>query len=398
MTSQFIQDVLKSLGIPFTAGWAKNTRQNATGRARPVVGPGGTGVVAEIGRGAPVVALRADMDALPILEETPVPYRSEHPGQMHACGHDGHSSMLLGAAKLLRDMERPPGTVRLIFQPAEEGGAGAKRMLEEGVLNGVSRIFGLHLFPSLPSGVIGGRSGTTMAAADFFDFRVRGVGAHGAMPHLGVDPVTATAAVVQSLQSIVSRETDPLSSSVISVTKVSCGDAYNVIPSSCTVGGTIRSLTSAGLDALRERLMEVARQVALAHRCSVENATFMADSFPPLENNQELWKWLDESAGLKEGFPSMLWDMPPTMGGEDFAFFTQKIPGAFIFLGQGSKLDRTMTLVSASETDTYSEEVYTSWSWAPRCTRTWLWRHSMPWRLLNEALLFMAAVRSWQKW
>ena len=135
-TSQVVQDALKGLGIPFTKGWGKNTRQNAS---RPIPGPGGTGVVAEIGSGAPVVALRADMDALPIQEETPVPYRSQNVGRMHACGHDGHTSMLLGAAKLLK-ASKFPGTVRLIFQPAEEGGAGAKRMLEEGAMDGVSRV------------------------------------------------------------------------------------------------------------------------------------------------------------------------------------------------------------------------------------------------------------------
>ena len=361
LTSQFIQEVLTSLDIPFTAGWAKNIRQNAS---RPILGPGGTGVVAEIGKGEPIVALRADIDALPIVEETPVPYRSQHPGQMHACGHDGHTSMLLGAAKLLKETfsTSQPGTVRLIFQPAEEGGAGAKRMLEEGVLNGVSRIFGLHLFPSLPSGVIGGRSGITMAAADFFDFRIRGRGAHGAMPHMGVDPVTASAAVVQSLQSIVSRETDPLGAAVISVTKLACGDAYNVIPSSCTVGGTIRSLTSEGLDALRERVIEVSTQVASAHRCVLENATFMPDSFPPTENDPELWQWLHDSAGLQEGFPSsMLWDLPPTMGGEDFAFYTQKIPGAFIFLGQGSTLSALSFAETATSSTSSSSNVETAY-------------------------------------
>lgn len=344
-TSKLVQEALAGMGVPFIAGWGRNTHQDR------IPGPGGTGVVAELGTGAPpIVALRADMDALPILEETPVAFRSRNEGRMHACGHDGHTSMLLGAAKLLQASAKTlPGTVRLIFQPAEEGGAGAKRMLEEGALEGVSRVFGLHVWPGLPSGSIGGRAGVILAAGDFFELQIVGRGAHGAMPHQGVDPVAAAAAVVQSLQTIVSRETDPLEAAVVSVTKLQAGHAFNVIPGSAVVGGTVRSVTAAGLLHLRQRVVEVATGVAGAHRCSVENMTFMPDYFPPTHNDHDLWRWLaSPEAGIKgaAAAPPMHWDMPLTMGSEDFSFFTQEVPGAFILLGQGTGGEDPPTNVS----------------------------------------------------
>eukprot|EP00928_Gymnodinium_smaydae_P014559 TRINITY_DN15353_c0_g2_i1.p1 TRINITY_DN15353_c0_g2~~TRINITY_DN15353_c0_g2_i1.p1 ORF type:complete len:468 (+),score=43.50 TRINITY_DN15353_c0_g2_i1:51-1406(+) len=350
-TSAFIQEQLAAMGVDFTTGWSKNTRQER------IPGPGGTGVVAEIGRGDPIVALRADIDALPIEEETPVSFRSQHAGRMHACGHDGHASMLLGAAKLLKSMDSIlQGTVRLIFQPAEEGGAGAKRMCEEGVLRGVSRIFGLHLWPYLPSGSIGGRAGVTMAAGDFFELRIVGKGAHGAMPHKGVDPVTAAAAAITAVQTIVSRETDPLDSAVISVTKMNAGDAFNVIPAEVKLGGTMRSLTVSGMTFLRKRFLEVVTAIATAHQCTVEGIEFMPDPFAPTVTDPGVWNWLrspEVALNTTAAGVPMHWALDPTMGSEDFGFYTEEVPGAFIFLGQGSAAE-SMSVDSVAGKGTYS--------------------------------------------
>merc|ERR1719458_180830 len=259
-TSEFVQQTLRGMGLNFTAGWGKNTRQDR------ITGTGGTGIVVDIGTGEPpIVALRADLDGLPITERTPVPFKSEEEGMMHACGHDGHTSMLLGAAKLLKTFrdERSSGgkspwpaslqgTIRLIFQPAEETGAGAARMVEEGVLQDVSRIFGLHLWPSLPSGTIGGRAGYVMGGEEDFDLIIAGRGAHGAMPHQGIDPIVAGSAVVQAVQMLVSRETDPLGSAVVSITIFQAGSAYNAIPSEVRLGGTLRALTVELLEMLKQ--------------------------------------------------------------------------------------------------------------------------------------------------
>lgn len=332
-TSDAIKQTLDDLGIKWTGGWGENKHPDV------MPGKGATGIVADIGTGQPpCVALRADIDALPILEKTELPFKSKSDGCMHACGHDGHTSMLLGAAKLLKSYEPYlNGTVRLIFQPAEEGGAGGKRMREEGALKQyppAQRVFGMHLWPTLPSGVLGGRAGPSMAATDVFDITVAGVGGHAAMPHLAVDPIVAAAAVVTSLQSIVSRQISPLDAGVVSVTKIRGGDAYNVIPDAVNVGGTIRSLTETGLDSIRQRLTSITKAVAGAHNCNV-SISFMHDPYPPVVNNPDLWQFVRRVAGVASANGTVV-ELDPTMGGEDFAFLAQEVPGAFIFLGQGS--------------------------------------------------------------
>jgi IAA-amino acid hydrolase len=205
---------------------------------------------------------RLGQDALPIEEQVEVPFKSTQPGKMHACGHDGHTSMLLGAAKLLSGLEKEGkldglGTVRLVFQPAEEGGAGAKRMVEEGALKQappVDRMFGMHLWPTLPSGSIGGRAGTILAASDRFEITITGKGGHAAMPHISIDPVVTACAAVTALQTLVSREISPLDSAVLSVTTMNTGgNAYNVIPEQVKLGGTIRSLTEVGINKVGQR-------------------------------------------------------------------------------------------------------------------------------------------------
>lgn len=316
-TSQLVCDVLEELGIPFERGLAK------------------TGVIATLGTGeSPCVGLRADMDALPIHEETDIPFRSEVDGRMHACGHDCHTAMLLGAAKLLRDREGElKGTVRLLFQPAEEGGAGAKRMCDEGALEnpGVERVFGLHVWPHLPTGSIGSRAGTFLAAAGEIEITIRGQGGHAAMPHLCIDPVATAAKLITELQTIISRNLDPLDSGVISITTVHGGEAHNVIPETVQLSGTIRALTNERFAWLRDRVVAMTNQIGAANDCSA-TVRCLDDPYPPTVNDAGLWEDVRGFAGEMLGSESVH-EIPPVMGGEDFAFYTERIPGCFVGLG-----------------------------------------------------------------
>jgi len=316
-TSQLVRDTLDELGIAYQSGIAE------------------TGVMATLGTGeSPCVALRADMDALPILEETDVPFRSEVDGKMHACGHDCHTAMLLGAAKLLREHEAElPGTVRLLFQPAEEGGAGGKRMREEGVLENpnVERIFGLHVWPELATGTIGSRTGTFLAAAGEVDITIRGKGGHAAMPHHCIDPVVTSAKIITELQTIISRNLDPLDSGVISITKVHAGEAYNVIPETVHLAGTIRALTMDRFRWLQERVQSLVTQVAAANDCEA-TIEFPRNAYPPTVNDGPLWETVQDFASELLG-REFVHEIPPVMGGEDFAFYTEHVPGCFVGLG-----------------------------------------------------------------
>ena len=319
-TSKLVQNTLSELGIEFEKDIAV------------------TGVVGLVGNGeGPCIALRADMDALPIHEEADVEFRSEIDGKMHACGHDCHTAMLLGAAKVLKDNESEiNGTIKLIFQPAEEGGAGGKMMREQGVLEDpdVERIFGLHVSDKLPTGTLASKEGTLLAATSSIKILVSGNGGHAAMPHLTVDPVVTGSKIVVELQTLVSRELDPLESGVISITMANAGSATNVIPSSMELQGTIRSLTSDGITRLQHRVREVAEGIAMANRCMAE-VTFPGNDFPPTVNDGECWELGKISAGEILG-EECVSEMGSIMGGEDFSYYTQVIPGCFSFLGVGN--------------------------------------------------------------
>lgn len=334
VTSKVVQNTLRELDIEFTTGWAINTNPDV----HP--GPGGYGVVADIGTGKePCILLRADMDALPIMEQTDVDFKSEQPNKMHACGHDGHTTMLLGAARILKGMEKSlNGTVRLVFQPAEEGGAGAKRMREEGVLTQhpkPSLAMGMHVWPTLPSGVVAARPGPLLAACERFELKLQGVGGHAAMPHLVTDPIVTAASIIMNLQSIVSRNTSPLEAGVCSITKVQAGSAFNIIPDSAIIWGTIRALSTQTLLELRNRVQHIAETTAMAYGC---NATikYSPDYYPPTVNDPALFESFSKEVGALVSEEGVLRETEPTMGAEDFSFFAESIPSTFYLLGQGS--------------------------------------------------------------
>ena len=294
----------------------------------------GTGVLADAGKGGPCTALRGDMDALPLQEENAADHRSTVKGKMHACGHDGHTAILLGTALALAPArDRLKGNVRLVFQPAEEGGAGAKRMADEGALEGVDRIFGVHNWPIFPVGTVGVRAGPMMAAAASFEMEVVGKGGHGSQPQEAKDPVLAAAHVVALAQSIISRENHPLRPAVLTFGTVHGGTATNIIPDSVALSGTIRTLDDAQADRIGARLGEMARGVAGASGLAVE---YRYHRYYPVTSNHAGDAALVREVGEELfGKGAVSEEQLPTMGAEDFSFFLRERPGAYFFLGGG---------------------------------------------------------------
>lgn len=315
-TTAFLKERLEELGIRILESGLK------------------TGLIAEIGSGQPVVALRADIDALPILEQTNLPYKSQNPGVMHACGHDFHQTSLLGAAALLKEKEdQLEGTVRLIFQPAEEISEGASDVLATGLLEDVQGIIGFHNIPQLKAGQLALNAGAMMAGVEKFKVTVTGVSSHAARPDLGVDTVTAVTTMVQNLQLLISRTVSPFETAVLSITHLDVGSTWNVLPKSGYFEGTIRSFNPSVQRELKEHFVSIVRHIAKSLEVDV---AFEWGVTPPVTfNDEELTKVVWEtSQDLAEVLPAN-----PSTAGEDFAFYQERIPGVFAFIGSNGEPD-----------------------------------------------------------
>lgn len=321
-TASVVAAHLKKLGLDVFEGIAK------------------TGVVArlKLGDSPRAIGLRADMDALPLPELNGFPHRSRHEGRMHACGHDGHTAMLLGAAEalsLLRDTNNFDGTVYFIFQPAEEHEGGGRVMVEEGLFERfpMQMVFGLHNWPGLPAGSIAVTEGPVMAGADRFEIAINARGAHAAMPHQGTDAILAGADLVQAFQSLVSRATDPLDSAVVSVTRFHAGHADNILPERAVLGGTVRSFRPELQDALEAGLARICTGIETTHRVRIE--LHYERGYPPTINAAEPSIICREVARQVVGGDHVLTNLKPSMGAEDFAYLSRVVPGCYVWLGNG---------------------------------------------------------------
>ena len=317
-TSSLVAGVLESLGIPFETHVA------------------GTGVVGLIQGQAPgrTVLLRADMDALPVLEEADVPYKSRIPGRMHACGHDGHVAGLLGAAMILAGLrDRFQGNVKLAFQPAEEAEGGASRMIQAGLLENpkVDAAFGCHLWGTLREGTMHTCPGPMMAAVDTFRFRIHGRGGHGAMPHLSIDPISLAAQVISFMQTIVSRRIDPLEPAVLTLASIHGGDAHNVIPEAVEVTGTIRTFDAALRQVVLHEMESILKSVTEAQGASHDFE--LVTSYPAVRNDPAMTGLVSAAFRKLLGPDNVRQDMRPIMVSEDFSYFTDAVPSAFVFVG-----------------------------------------------------------------
>jgi len=305
-------------------------------------GLGGTGVVGSVRNGSATraVGLRADIDALPVTERNTFAHASVHAGRMHACGHDGHTAMLLAAARHLAAHRNFDGTVYLIFQPAEEGGGGARAMIRDGLFERfpMEAMFGIHNWPGLPVGQFAIRSGPVFASSNDFKITIHGRGAHAAMPHNGIDPIPAACQMVQAFQTIISRNRPPLDAAVISVTMIRAGEATNVIPESCELRGTVRTFTIELLDIIEERMRRITKATceAFATGCEFE----FRRNYPPTVNHARETAFTREVLGELVGAENV-GEFEPTMGAEDFSYFLQEKPGCYFVIGNGDGTHRS---------------------------------------------------------
>ncbi len=319
-TAAFVEEKLKSFGVD-----------------EVVTGIGRTGVVGIIKGKGPgrTIGMRADMDALPIAEQTGKPWASKVSGKMHACGHDGHTAMLLGAAKYLAETRNFSGSIAVIFQPAEEGGAGGLAMVKDGMMDrfNIEEVYGMHNMPGLPVGQFAMRTGPIMASTDEFKITIKGHGGHAAMPHLTIDPIVAGSQIVNGLQTIASRNADPLMSVVVSVTKFNAGFAHNIIPNEAELAGTVRTLMPEMRELAEKRLKEITEGVASALGAKVE--IDYNRNYPVTFNHADETAYAVTAATDIAGPNNVNPETAPVMGGEDFSYMLEARPGAFIFIGNG---------------------------------------------------------------
>ncbi|MYN14935.1 amidohydrolase [Pusillimonas sp. TS35] len=319
-TSELVASKLESWGITTHKGLGKT---------------GVVGVIHGKSQNGRAIGLRADMDALPMNEDNTFDHASKHPGKMHACGHDGHTAMLLAAARHLAQHRDFDGTVYVIFQPAEEGFKGAKAMIDDGLFERfpMDAVFGMHNWPGMAAGQFGLRAGPIMASSNTFDIRIIGRGAHGGMPHLGADPVIAAAQLALSLQTIVSRNINPIDPAVLSITQIHAGSADNVIPRDAILRGTVRTLSEDVLDLIERRMRETAESAAKALECSVEFN--FERKYPPTVNHSDETAFCAKVMRSIVGDENVFDDVRPTMGAEDFAYMLKVKPGCYVWIGNG---------------------------------------------------------------
>ena len=322
-TSKYIKNKLKKFNINFKDGYSN------------------TGIVAWVDGNktttSKTIGLRADFDALPMPEKNDFDHKSTNNGMMHACGHDGHTTMLLGAAKYLSENNDFDGRVYFIFQPGEEGFAGGKKMIDDGMFKDfkIDEVYALHNWPELPFGTFGVNSGPMMAAVDEFDIIVKGKGGHAASPHLAIDPVVISAQVISAVQTIISRSTDPVDKALISITKINAGTAYNVIDDQVKMGGTIRTFRKETRSYIEKRLRELCNGIAEAHGAEIKIQFDLVNKYPPTINSKKESIFAANVAKDLVGEDNVITDIDPSMGGEDFSYLLEEKPGSYLYLGQG---------------------------------------------------------------